>query len=79
MKIKDVKVGGNYILAASKKSRIGGAKEYFERLLGESVFVLNKLNNFNNKNTVLIQGICQKDQHFELVSFWCSPYDLKEQ
>lgn len=78
MKIKEVLVGGHYMLAASKKSKVGGSGLYFELLKGEQVFVLNKLNNFNNKNTVHIQGICHNDNHFELVSFWCSPYDLKE-
>jgi hypothetical protein len=78
MKIKEIEVGHQYILNASKKSRLGCSEEYFKVFLGERVIVLNKLNNFNNKNTVNIQGICYYNKQYELVSFWCSPYDLRE-
>ena len=78
MKAKDIEVGEYYILASNKKSRTACSKEYFTKLWKQEVLVLTKLNNFNNSNTIQIQGICKSEDHFELVSFWCSPYDLKE-
>jgi hypothetical protein len=78
MKAKDIEVGEYYILASNKKSRMACSAEYFTKLRNQEVLVLTKLNNFNNNNTIQIQGICKTDKHFELVSFWCSPYDLKE-
>jgi hypothetical protein len=78
MNIKDIEVGEYYKLASNRKSRVGCAKDFFEKLHNKEVLVLNKLNNFNNKNIIQIQGVCEVDDHFELVNFWCSPYDLKE-
>jgi len=78
MKVKDITVGEYYILASDKKSRMGCSTEYFKKLWNTEVLVLNKLNNFNNKNTINIQGISKIGDSFELVSFWCSPYDLKK-
>lgn len=78
MKIKDIEVGQNYKLISSKKSRVGCAAPYFELFKDEDLLVLSKYNNFNNKNIVQVQGVCQKGDIIELVSFWCSPYDLKE-
>jgi len=78
MKIKDIVPGEYYILARDKKSRIGCAKGCFKNMLNQKIQVLKKLNNFNNSNTIYIQGIQKNDTGFELVSFWCSPYDLKE-
>jgi hypothetical protein len=78
MKLKDINVGEYYILASNKKSKVACAEYYFQKLWKHEVLVLTKLNNFNNKNIIQIQGVCEVDDHFELVNFWCSPYDLKE-
>ena len=74
MNQKDIKEGGVYILSGSKNSNPGCSKEYFEKFRNEEVMVTKILKNFNNKNTVHIHGINEDT----LVSFWCSPYDLKE-
>ena len=77
MKIKDVHVGHHYTLSIGKRSRKGCSEVFFDIFKDKDVLVLNKLNNFNNKNTINIQGICERNGTYELVSFWCSPYDLK--
>jgi len=78
LKIKDVHVGQSYILSDNKKSRLGCSWMYFDTFKNTKVLVTEKLNNFNNKNTIRIQNLSSKDDTYELVSFWCSPYDLKE-
>jgi hypothetical protein len=78
MNIKDIEVGEYYKLASNRKSRVGCAEDFFKKLHNKEVLVLNKLNNFNNKNTIHIQGLDQNGNSLSLVSFWCSPYDLKK-
>jgi len=80
MKLKDIKVGENYELISKRKSRVGCSKEYFEVFKKTPVTVLKRLNNFNNKNILQIQGVIHDEilGPMELVNFWCSPYDLKE-
>jgi len=78
MKNKDIIVGNHYILASNKKSTMGCARKYFKDLQNCEVQVIKKLNNFHNKNTIFINGIFQNGNNFDLVGFWCSPYDLKE-
>ncbi len=78
MKIKDIYIGKEYKLISDRKSTVGCSSKYFSIFKNKQVVVLNKLNNFNNKNTIHIQGLCQLNDVFELVSFWCSPYDLVE-
>jgi hypothetical protein len=78
MNIKEIEVGEYYILASKRKSRLGCSKEYFKKLYNQEVLVLNKLNNFNNKNTINIQGLIIENGVCHIASFWCSPYDLKK-
>jgi len=78
LKNKDIIIGGNYILASGRRSRMGCSKDFFKKLINTKVNVIDKLNNFNNKNTVQIQGIIENNTRFELITLWCSPYDLKE-
>jgi len=78
MNSKDINVGEYYVLASNKKSREGCSKEYFKKLWNVKVMVVKKLNNFNNRNTIYIQGLVETNGSFNLVSFWCSPYDLKK-
>ena len=74
MNQKDIKEGGVYILNGAKNSNQGCSKKYFKKFRNEEVMVTKILKNFNNKNTVYIHKIDDN----ALVSFWCSPYDLKE-
>jgi len=76
MKTKEIIVGNEYYLRGYKHSAPGGSIEYFKILSGEKVHVLKKLNNFNNKNTIQVQGIVLEPEGYVSVSFWCSPYDL---
>jgi len=76
MRVKDIYVGEYYILKSDKKSKVGCSFRYFKEFQNTQVLVLNKLNAFNNRNTVRIQGLSENNGKFELVSFWVSPYDL---
>jgi hypothetical protein len=78
MKIKDVHVGEKYTLTGCKHSTPGASLEFFKILADKEVHVVSKLNNFNNKNTICIQGIVPQKDKFIAVSFWCSPYDLRQ-
>jgi hypothetical protein len=69
MNIKDIEVGEYYKLASNRKSRVGCAKDFFEKLHNKEVLVLNKLNNFNNKNIIQVQGLHQNGNSLSLVSF----------
>jgi hypothetical protein len=77
MKLKEIEVGERYILSSSKKSRVGCSEEFFELFKGCELRVLKKLNSHTNKNTVYVEGLNQIGNYPTLVSFWCSPYDLK--
>lgn len=77
MKLKDIQVGGEYILGPPRHSRTGCSTEYFDTLENKPVTVITKLNNYNNKNTIQIIGMIDKETQVEIVTFWCSPYDLK--
>jgi len=77
MKTKEIEVGQFYLLGSMNHSRVGSSSKYFKSLQGESVLVIEKLNNYGNKNTIRIQGIHLNQDTYEGVSFWCSPYDLK--
>lgn len=77
MKIKEIELGSEYTLTSNTNSRVGTARLYFEEFNNKKVTVLNKLNNYSNKNIINIQGICLVGDSYQLVSFWCSPHDLK--
>jgi hypothetical protein len=78
MNIKEIHVGEYYKLTSIKKSRPGCSETYFELFKNTPMLVTEKLNNFNNKNIIRIQSMVNTGNKYELVSFWCSPYDLKE-
>jgi len=78
MNIKDIIVGDKYILYNHKKSRVGLSWKYFKYFQGQELIVTSKYQNFNNKNIVQIQGMYSFNDEYSLITFWCSPYDLKE-
>ena len=76
MKVKEIKNGDDYLLYSSKKSTTGCSDMYFKLFRNQKVTVVQKLNNFNAKNNVLIMGFDY--DKLEYIQFWCSAYDLKE-
>ena len=77
MTTKNIILDSKYILKSSSKSIAGCAAKYFAALSGKEVKVISKINNFNNANTIKIEALCENFSSVELVSFWCSPYDLE--
>jgi len=77
MNMKEIKTGEEYVLNSGEKSRPGCAKNYFGFFKNKTVTILKKLNNFKNKNIIQVQGLYHDETESYLVSFWCSPYDLK--
>jgi len=78
MNLKDIEVGEAYILSSAKKSRVGCSAEFFNTLKNKPVTVLKKLNNYNNKNIIKIMGTIPEEDIVKFITFWCSPYDLRE-
>ena len=75
MKAKDIEIGEEYELVSYKKSRPGCSESYFKQFMNSKVLVLKKFNNFYSKNTIKIQVL--DHELSQLITFWCSPYDLK--
>jgi hypothetical protein len=76
LKTKEIELGGKYILASKKKSRVGCSGEYFDIYKNTPVYVLKKYNNFDRRNNIKIQIV--DIERSRLVNFWCSAYDLKQ-
>jgi len=77
MRPKDITVGREYYLVSSKKSKVGCAQEYFTNFKGMKMVVIERLNNFNAINNVLVRGFDHTKMIF--IQFWCSAYDLATQ
>jgi hypothetical protein len=76
MKVRDIVIGDEYLLSTIRSSSQGCSSQFFQKFHDTKVMVLKKLINYKANNDVFVQVHDQVENN--LVSFWCSAFDLSE-